>query len=106
MQVLLRLEEQNPRPPLSTGSAAKAREDLLRSVRAVEGPLRDRMNVSDTTLAGAGEPLRARLYDAGDGADGPPGALIVYYHGGGWVCGDLESHDRPCRMLARASGAR
>lgn len=31
-------------------------------------------------------------------------ACIVYFHGGGWVVGDLESHDVPCRALADASG--
>ena len=29
---------------------------------------------------------------------------IVYYHGGGWVVGDLDSHDGSCRMLAKHSG--
>ena len=32
----------------------------------------------------------------------PP--AIVYFHGGGWVTGDLDSHDAPCRLLAAASG--
>ena len=27
------------------------------------------------------------------------------YHGGGWACGDLDTHEQPCRMLARSSGA-
>jgi acetyl esterase len=31
--------------------------------------------------------------------------LLVYYHGGGWVIGDLETHDNPCRFLAAHSGA-
>lgn len=35
-----------------------------------------------------------------------PGPLVVYYHGGGWVVGDLDTHDQPCRLLARSSGAR
>jgi acetyl esterase len=33
-------------------------------------------------------------------------ALVVYYHGGGWVVGDLDTHDQPCRLLATAAGAR
>jgi acetyl esterase len=39
--------------------------------------------------------------DAGSGSR--PGA-IVYFHGGGWVTGDLDSHDSSCRLLAAASG--
>ncbi len=42
----------------------------------------------------AGRPCR--LYRA----PGTPRALLVYLHGGGWVCGDLDSHDRVCRRLA------
>ncbi|HET9677968.1 MAG TPA: alpha/beta hydrolase, partial [Solirubrobacterales bacterium] len=34
-----------------------------------------------------------------------PLPLLVYYHGGGWVIGDLETHDDPCRFLATHSGA-
>ena len=31
-------------------------------------------------------------------------ALVLYFHGGGWVFGDLETHDRACRRLAAGSG--
>jgi acetyl esterase len=34
--------------------------------------------------------------------DHPP--CIVFYHGGGWVIGDLETHDASCRMLAEETG--
>jgi acetyl esterase len=30
--------------------------------------------------------------------------VLVYFHGGGWVLGDLESHDRVCRALANQAG--
>jgi acetyl esterase len=32
--------------------------------------------------------------------------LLVYLHGGGWVVGDLDTHDQPCRFLAREAGVR
>ncbi len=32
--------------------------------------------------------------------------MLVYFHGGGWVVGDLDTHDAPCRLLARAAGVR
>jgi acetyl esterase len=35
-----------------------------------------------------------------------PHPLLVYYHGGGFVAGDLETHDAPCRVLCRHAGAR
>ncbi|HAV61894.1 MAG TPA: hypothetical protein DCY13_05975, partial [Verrucomicrobiales bacterium] len=48
--------------------------------------------------------VRLRAYHpAGFRADHLPG--IVYFHGGGWVMGDLETHDTLCRHLANAAGA-
>ena len=43
----------------------------------------------------------ARLYRPTPGAT----ALVLYLHGGGWVVGDLETHDRACRRLASTAGA-
>ena len=36
----------------------------------------------------------------------PTGPLLVYFHGGGFFCGDLDTHDAPCRFLAERSGVR
>jgi len=58
----------------------------------------------DLTVEGAEGPLPARLYTP-PGAE-PGGALMVYFHGGGFVLCDLESHDALCRRLAAASGMR
>jgi acetyl esterase len=54
--------------------------------------------VRDLEVAG----LPARHY-APERSDGAP--LTVYFHGGGFVIGDLDTHDEPCRMLCRHSGA-
>lgn len=43
--------------------------------------------------------MRARMYH---GSKDRP--LIVYYHGGGWCIGNLDTHDAFCRALAEASG--
>lgn len=45
--------------------------------------------------------VRVRIYR--DGTDPAPG--VLYLHGGGWVLGDLDSHDAGCRRLARDLGA-
>jgi acetyl esterase len=105
-QVLLKLEERNPRAPLTTRTPAEAREDLRHAVRVVAGPPIPLASVRETSVAGADGPLPARLYvpDASHAAE--PGPLVIYYHGGGWVAGDLDTHDQPCRLLARTSGAR
>jgi acetyl esterase len=59
--------------------------------------------VEQVTIPGPGGELGARLYvPASDGPEPPP--LLVYFHGGGWVIGDLETHDSPCRFLAANAG--
>jgi len=58
--------------------------------------------VTDLEIRGPAGPLGVRLYDpANDG-----GRVIVYLHGGMWMLGDLETHDRTCRLLAEATSAR
>jgi acetyl esterase len=59
--------------------------------------------VRELEVAGAAGALAARHYTPPAFADGEP-ALLVYLHGGGWVLGDLDSHDEPCRMLCRHAG--
>jgi acetyl esterase len=57
--------------------------------------------VTDGTIPGPGGRLPVRTYrPAGDG----PYPTVVFYHGGGFVVGSIESHDLFCRHLARESG--
>jgi acetyl esterase len=55
--------------------------------------------VDDLVVDGAVGPLRARHYAPPSGGEGRP--LVVFFHGGGWVVGDLDTHDQPCRLLAK-----
>ena len=55
--------------------------------------------VRDLTIEGAAGPLAARLYRPQGRALGS--RLLVYLHGGGFVIGDLDTHDEPCRILCR-----
>jgi acetyl esterase len=106
MQVLVRLDARHPRGPLSEGTPEQARADLRHSVRVALGRGLPPVRVSDTQIEGAEGMLPARLYEPPEVAGQEAGALVVYYHGGGWVVGDLDTHDQPCRLLATASGAR
>jgi acetyl esterase/lipase len=81
---------------------AEARDDMRQRTAVAAGPPLPVGAVRDLTVDGAAGPLRARHY-APDEAGGPH-PLLVYYHGGGWVIGDLDTHDSPCRMLARHAG--
>lgn len=57
--------------------------------------------VEDRLIASAEFDIPVRIYTPdGDG----PFPLFVFYHGGGWVSGDLETHDVNCRNIANESG--
>jgi len=106
MQLLVKLNERDPRPPLAGGTPTEARDSLSHTVRVLSGPPIPLTSVQETTIAGAEGQLPARLYVPDEARDRDSGPLVVYYHGGGWVAGDLDTHDQPCRLLARSSGAR
>jgi acetyl esterase/lipase len=57
--------------------------------------------VVDLQIPGADDLIPARRYRAG--AD-PPYGVVLYLHGGGWVCGGIEESDALCRALVLASG--
>lgn len=62
------------------------------------------VTASDIKVDGAEGPIPARLYvPAGAPAVTP---LLVYYHGGGFAIGDLETHDGHCRRMAAYAGIR
>jgi acetyl esterase len=99
--------------------AARARHDSLaegadpgearaqrRAEAAVvaERPAIPMARVEAVEIPGPAGTIPARLYVPREPAGAPP-PLLVYYHGGGWVIGDLETHDSPCRFLAAHSGA-
>ncbi|HEY2659077.1 MAG TPA: alpha/beta hydrolase [Caulobacteraceae bacterium] len=60
--------------------------------------------VRDLQVAGGAGPIGARLYTPKGAPASGPG--LIFYHGGGFVIGDLETHDGLCRRLAQASGVR
>lgn len=76
-----------------------AREQMKRRVSAGDpvpiGRVEDRM------IPGPNGEIPIRIYTP-DG-NGPFGAL-VYFHGGGWVVGNIEMTDQPCRMITKAAG--
>src|SRR5260370_39640639 len=59
------------------------------------------MSAEDIKVKGAAGFLNARAYRCS--SDKSP--TVVFFHGGGWVAGDLDTHDRQARRLAIAPGA-
>jgi acetyl esterase len=62
-------------------------------------------SVENGVLPGPAGAIAFRTYTPA-GASGDPLAAIVYFHGGAWVFGNLDTHDGMCRMLANGSGCR
>jgi acetyl esterase len=59
--------------------------------------------VEDMDIPGPAGSLRARYYEAEDAVSAP---LMVYFHGGGFVCCDIDTHDSICSWLAKSSRGR
>lgn len=96
--LLMRLSERTGRQLPRSPSAAFIRAQQNKGARIAGGPA-DGAPSRDLTIAGAAGPLPARHYPAAEGAP-----LLVYLHGGGFVFGDLDTHDAPCRVLRRHGG--
>src|ERR1017187_4964006 len=93
------LETQKHQPPRASQDIAATRE-RLRQGAALAGPPPPVHRIENLVLAGY---LRARQYWP---AASPALPLLVYFHGGRFISGDLDSHDAICRMLALAAGCR
>ncbi|MFC7612356.1 alpha/beta hydrolase [Actinokineospora soli] len=83
---------------LVRGTPEQARARMARAVPLASGPPIEPVAVRALELDG----VPARLYTPDEDTD----ALLVYYHGGGWVLGTLDSHDNTCRYLAREAGVK
>jgi len=88
------------RPALSAGSPEDARL-LVAAGRAALGPGPDVGAVRDLRVPTRSGEVPARLYRAL--AEDEPG-LVVYFHGGGWVCGAIDDYDLLARALVAHSG--
>jgi acetyl esterase len=86
--------------------ATLARERMRQSMAIVNAPRREFAHVVATPLSidGANGKLQARHYAAP--ATAGQCATIVFFHGGGWVVGDLDTHDELCRNFAAHVGIR
>ena len=87
-------------PPLHELSVAEARQVIVTLFGTTDNP-EPVGAVEDRTIAGAAGEMPARIYT-------PPGRgpfpVLVYFHGGGWVIGNLEAYDPTCRALTNAAG--
>ncbi|WP_333648543.1 alpha/beta hydrolase [Candidatus Binatus sp.] len=86
---------------LRAETAEQARAKLRALIEANLTPPPAIYRVEDRHIPGADGQIAARVYTP-EGS--PPMGVLVYFHGGGWMLGDLESHDYLCRALANGAG--
>ena len=85
--------------PLSQLSVEQAREQFARTRAPFLAPPQEVGAVSDSAIPGPAGKLRIRAYRPLGSRHEEALPALVYFHGGGWVFGDLDSHDPLCREL-------
>jgi acetyl esterase len=92
-------------PPSALSLTAAQRRTALRELMSFSGQPEEVARTEETTLPGPEGRMRMRIYTPA-GATGAELPALVYFHGGGLVAGDLDTHDPISRALANASGCR
>ncbi len=85
--------------PFETGTPQEARIAYDATCPTLQGAKEAVASVEDRQIAGPNGPIALRIY-RGLGAALKDGPGLIYLHGGGWVIGNLESHDEICRWFA------
>jgi acetyl esterase len=88
-------------PPSHLLSVADAREMQLTRKRMLGGTPPPIANVTERSIPGPAGAIPVRLYTPEGSAPFP---VLVYFHGGGWVAGNLDTHDDTCRAVANEAG--
>ncbi len=101
---LLELARQAGRPPFEALTPQQARAAYAASWDILQPTPSEVASVRDRAIAGPGGPLTLRIYRGAGTRPGERLPCLVYLHGGGWVIGNLESHDRLCRRVANTAG--
>jgi acetyl esterase len=95
-EALLQQMAQMNIPPFNTLTPTQARE-LMKGMAALTSEPEEVANVENLTIPGPRGKIPVRIYTPeGDG----PFPILVFFHGGGWVICDLDTHDNLCRSLA------
>ncbi|CAB3799399.1 alpha/beta hydrolase [Pararobbsia alpina] len=91
--------------PLHTLTPAAARASYARSAPILDLPPAPLAGVEDLAVpARDGTPLRVRFYQPSAPDWTRPAPALLFFHGGGFVVGSVDTHDSLCRILARDAG--
>ena len=88
-------------PPIDRISPSEARRQYRDVRAALRPPAPDLFEVRDLAAGGTAGAISLRLYRPAEGVL----PALVYFHGGGWVVGDLDTHDVVCRQIAMQAHA-
>lgn len=99
---LLSLVEGAKAPPLETLTPDAARRALKQSVSILERPAPAMYRRENIHLDGPAGPVPARIYQPANISG--PAPVLMFFHGGGWVIGDLDTHDSLAAEMAHLTG--
>lgn len=101
VQQLLNMINQFQMPPFETISPSDYRDMEKMATLPFSANKTELHEVKDQTIPLKDRDIAIRIYTPT--ADQEPRPALVFYHGGGWVVGSLDSHDEMCRKLAHES---
>lgn len=99
LRAILAAPENPNATPVEVQDPGEARREWKADVLAVDAPAPANVGITEMSFPGPAGPIAARLY-VPEGARAAPWPLLVYFHGGGYIRGDLDTHDSLCRVLA------
>lgn len=104
MQVVLArmVERMAGRPPLGTSTPAEMRARFADDITGWNADPPPIPLIENAFVPAPRRAVPVRFYSSV--VDGVPRSTLIYFHGGGWVVGDLDSNDRALRLLALESG--
>jgi acetyl esterase len=100
VRALLDLIEQRGLPPTHELGVEDARTSYRDRRHATQPPPPEVGHMENLQASGTNGPIPLRLYRPVGASDTALLPVLVYFHGGGWVIGDLDTHDTLCRELA------
>lgn len=97
---MLAAAARNPRPTLRQLGPVGARQTMRNLGQVIDLPIGELASVKDIEVPRTnGSMIRTRLFDARPSRDKAP--VLLYFHGGGFVFGDLDTHAPVCAEIAR-----
>lgn len=102
VRALLEMMDAQGAPPLETQDPVEARNARMEPMKMLGGEPIALGRVEDLSIPGPGGKIPIRIYAAETGGSR---AALIFFHGGGFVFGNLDTHDSLCRAFAKESGA-